>query len=181
MENKETSVIKHTMKFGALIGSALIFFSVLLFIFGINQNQYQFPGYLIMAVGIIMGIKQYRDAILNGFITYKHSLKIGTFIGLFSAFIFNFYIYIFYKYIDPSQLDIIIEQVKTQMSQGRSEEEVDMAMQIMDKLFSPGWMFISGLFGYTFVGFLFSLIISIFLKKENLMSDTQQNSLWKFL
>ena len=176
MEKKEKSMMPHAMKVGAFIGLGLIIFSVLLYAFGINSNEFQFLGYLIMAIGIFMGIKPYRDKVMEGYISYGNSLKIGVLIALFSSFIFNFYTYFFYKYIDPSQLDALTEQLKIQMAnQGKTEEEMDLALRIMEKFLTPGWLFISGLFGYTFVGFLFSLIISIFLKKENTFTDIEPN------
>ena len=169
-------MVKHAMKYGVFIGVGLIIFSLLLYFFGLNQNEFQFPGYIILALGIVAGVKQYRTEALSGFISYRLSLKTGTAIALFSAFLFNFYTYIFYKFIDPSQLVKMLEQIKIQMaSQGRSEEETDLAMSLVDKFVSPGWLFISGLFGYTFIGFIFSLISSFFLKKESSSSFPEQN------
>ena len=174
MENKDTSAVRHAMKFGAIVGLGLTIFSLLLYAFGINQNEFQYPSYLIMVVGLIAGIKRFRDLAMDGFISYGKALKTGTLIALFGAFIFNFYMYIFYKYIDASQLDLILEQVKIQMvNQGRSEEEMDLAMTMMEKFMTPGGMFISGIFGYTLTGFIFSLIIAIFLKKENLSPEIE--------
>ena len=48
-----------------------------------------------------------------------------------------------------------------------SEEELDLALQMVNKFMQPHWMMIMGMLSGTFMGFLYSLIISIFVKKED--------------
>ena len=52
------------------------------------------------------------------------------------------------------------------MDQGMSEEQIATALDYTKKFMTPTWLFIFSILGTTFIGFLFSLVISIFLKKE---------------
>ena len=48
-----------------------------------------------------------------------------------------------------------------------SDEELDLALEMTNKFVQPHWMLILGVLGGTFMGFIYSLIISIFVKKDN--------------
>ena len=48
-----------------------------------------------------------------------------------------------------------------------SDEELDLALDMTTKFIQPHWMLILGVLGGTFMGFIYSLIISIFVKKDN--------------
>ena len=174
MENKD-SLLKFTMKIGAFLGLALIIYALLLYAFGMDANEFPNMLYLLMILAIFLGTKRYRDTVMNGFISYPQALKTGTLIALFSAFIYTFYTYVFFKFIDPSQLESMINQVEMNFeTSGYTEEQTKVMMQLTGK-FMNGFLFFTGIFSHTFLGFIFSLIISIFLKKENTSLDTHQN------
>ena len=48
-----------------------------------------------------------------------------------------------------------------------SDDELDLALEMTNKFVQPHWMLILGVLGGTFMGFMYSLIISIFVKKDN--------------
>ena len=48
-----------------------------------------------------------------------------------------------------------------------SDNELDLALEMTNKFVQPHWMLIFGVLGGTFMGFIYSLIISIFVKKDN--------------
>jgi len=48
-----------------------------------------------------------------------------------------------------------------------SDDELDLALEMTNKFVQPHWMLILGVLGGTFMGFIYSLIISIFVKKDN--------------
>ena len=47
------------------------------------------------------------------------------------------------------------------------DEELDLALEMTAKFVQPHWMLILGVLGGTFMGFIYSLIISVFVKKDN--------------
>ena len=60
------------------------------------------------------------------------------------------------------------EQAMLESDPDISDEELDLALSMTTKFMQPHWMMIMGVLGGTFMGFLFSLFISFFTKKENL-------------
>ena len=88
----------------------------------------------------------------------------------FSSIILAFYQFLYISYIDPNALSEIMrvtEQTMLESNPEISDEELDMALQITGKFMQPHWMMIMGMLGGTFMGFLYSLIISIFVKNED--------------
>jgi uncharacterized membrane protein (DUF106 family) len=92
----------------------------------------------------------------------------GTLVSFFGSLIIAFFIYVFYTFIDPKALDMIFVQVENQMyNQGLSDTEIEMAVEMTKKMTNPPFMAIGTVIGLTFWGFLFSLITSAFIKKNN--------------
>ena len=49
----------------------------------------------------------------------------------------------------------------------KRQEELELGLEMTAKFVQPHWMLILGILGGTFMGFIYSLIISIFTKKDN--------------
>jgi hypothetical protein len=78
------------------------------------------------------------------------------------------------KFIDTEQEMIkkVLEQNEQAMlDRNMSEEEIEQSMEMTRRFMTPGLMSIMAVFGYTFMGFIFSLILSFFLKRENKTFD----------
>ena len=74
-------------------------------------------------------------------------------------------------------VDKILEMSQQQMvERGMPEDQLETAMNMTRKFMTPGWMFLFTILTYTFVGFLLSLFISIFMKRnqENPFNSTLQ-------
>ena len=52
------------------------------------------------------------------------------------------------------------------LQKGMTEDQIEAAMTMTSKMFTPGWMSIMGLFGSVFIGTIISLLSSIFIKKQ---------------
>ena len=162
---------KFAMNYGAFLGLCLVALAVIMWFVGIDgepMRVYIENGLTIAFIAY--AIIQYRDINNNGFISYASSLKLGTTIAFFSSIILAFYSVIFISYIDTEALSEIIKLTEQTMLEAQpeiSEEELDLALQMVSKFMQPHWMMIMGMLGGTFMGFLYSLIISIFVKKED--------------
>jgi hypothetical protein len=168
MENKR-SQIKLAMNFGAIYGlSSVAVFLVFYFIgTDIQSKLPQWISYLLLVLLIVTGIKSYRDEDLGGYISYGKSLGTGTLIALFGGVITGFFTLIFFNYIAPDMVQRILDETqKNMMEQGMSDEQVEMAISYSRKFMTPIWLFVFSVLGSAFMGFIFSLIISIFMKKE---------------
>ena len=61
----------------------------------------------------------------------------------------------------------MMEQVLLEANPEISDEMLDLQLEMAARFMQPHWMMIMGVLGGTFMAFLFSLIISIFVKKED--------------
>ena len=169
MSTENPSPVKNAMNYGAIIGIALIIISLLFYMMNETTSEIQnYLGYLVLAVGVYLGVKNYRDNELNGLMSYGKALGSGTLISFFASIIMAFYLYIFIFFIDPSLVDVILEQAENDMiDAGQSDEQIALAMKYTRMFVTPFWMSIMSVVVYTVIGFVFSLIIAIFLKKED--------------
>jgi uncharacterized membrane protein len=164
---------KFAMNYGAVLGLCLMLIALLFWALGIEQQQSVMPSILnnMVIVGfLVYAISQYRDNTNNGFISYAESLKLGTSVAFFSSVIMAFYTFIYITYLNSDMLANIMNMTEQAMLEAKpeiSDQELDLALSMTSKFIQPHWMMIMGVLGGTFMGFLFSLIISIFLKKDN--------------
>ncbi len=165
----QRSQLKVAMNFGALSALASIAVFLLFYFIGIDIKSKlpQYIGYLILILFIIIGIKSYRDNDLGGHISYGKALGTGTLIAICGGIISAVFTIIFFTYIAPDMAQKIMDAAQQQMAdKGMSEEQIQMAMTYTAKFMSPGWLFLFSLLGSALMGLIFSLFISIFMKKE---------------
>ncbi|MFO7924772.1 MAG: DUF4199 domain-containing protein [Bacteroidales bacterium] len=167
-KNKQSSLLKSTMNYGAMLGLALIIYSLLLWMMDATTNKYLgYVSSLITIAGIVLATRAFRDQEQGGFITYGRALAVGTLTSVFAGIITGFFTYLLYTVIDPGLIDktyAIMEQ--TYYEAGMSDDQTEVAMNMAKRFTNPLMMSLLGLLGSAFMGFIFSLITSIFLKKE---------------
>lgn len=164
---------RFAMNYGAFLGLSLVLIALLIWVLGFDEQKSALPSIInnIVIVGfIVYAISQYRDNINNGFISYSESLKLGTTVSFFSSIIMAFYTVIYISYLDVDMISNALnmtEQAVLQSNPEISEEELDMALELTGKIMQPHWIMIMGILSGTFIGFFYSLIISLFVKKED--------------
>jgi len=164
---------KFAMNYGAILGLCLVAIATVMWSFGIDKDGSLVPSILnnsLIIMGISYTIIQFRDTENSGFISYGDSLKLGTSVAFFSSLILAFYTFIFINYIEPNTLNEILVETEQAILESKpeiSDEELDLALEMTTKFVQPHWMLILGVLGGTFMGFIYSLIISIFVKKDN--------------
>jgi hypothetical protein len=88
-------------------------------------------------------------------------------ISVFAGLIYSIYNYILYAIVDPSLVDqIFTEAEEALLERGVSPDEIETMVSLYKKMISPLTMAIAGIFSYGFLGLIFSLFTSAFLKKE---------------
>jgi hypothetical protein len=164
---------KFAMNYGAVLGLSLTLIALLFWVLGVEQQQSVMPSILnnMVIIGfLVYAISQYRDNFNDGFISYSESLKLGTTVAFFSSVIMAFYTFIYITYLNPDMLANIMnitEQAMLEADPEISDEQLDLGLSITSKFMQPHWMMIMGVLSGTFMGFLFSLIISIFVKNPD--------------
>ena len=160
------------MNYGAYLGLGLVLISFTVYLFGLEEQKSIIPSLLnnLLIIGaIIYSVIIFRDQ-NNGFISYSKSLKLGTSVVFFSSVLLAFYTFIFVTFINPEYLVNIIDIAEQEILKSNpeiSDEELNMAINMTQKMLQPQWMATLSVLGGTFMGFFYSLIISFFLKKDD--------------
>lgn len=161
------------MNYGAVLGLVMVALALLMYTFGIDEKESLIPSLLNNGVTIAFityAIIQYKNIYQDGYISYGESLKLGTTVAFFSSIILAFYTFLFITYINPDALSEVIKMAEQAMLEANpeiSDEELDLALSITAKLMQPHWMMIMGMLGGTFMGFVYSAIVSIFVKNPD--------------
>jgi hypothetical protein len=171
MEEKKASLGLHSLIYGCYTGIALIALTLILYVTNLYMNNVlQYASFLIMFIGMALGAIQYRKVQLKGFMTYGQSFSVNFLIGLFASIISIIFFFFYVKYINPGIIDEILAQARTKIeakSGNMSSEQIDQALAMTEKFMSPVGMVLFGFFGSAFWAAIFSLVISIFLKKKD--------------
>lgn len=158
-----------SLGYGAIIAVAIIVFSLITFLLNMQDNKgLQSISYIILLAGIILSQFNYRNKYLGGFISYGKAFTVGTFISLVLGIIVGIYTFIFFKYIDPGAMEEVMAlQEQQMMDRGMTDMEIEQAMAIAGKFASVGMYTFFAVLGNFILGMIFSLITSIFVKKED--------------
>lgn len=169
METNQTSKTKFALNYGAMVGLIVMALTLITYVFEMYEASWMtYLSYVVLIAGIYISTKKFRDEAQGGFITYGKALGFGVLIALFSAIILAFINYIYLGFIDDSFLQYSIDKMEQGFYEAgtMSDEDIENALSISSKFVSPGFISISTLFFFTFVGFIISLITSAFLKNE---------------
>ncbi len=169
--NSTTSKWQVIIKFSLIYAMLSIAVMLVFFILGQQAKSSwinSLIAFIIVCLSLYFGIKARRDESLNGFMTYGQGVGTGVLIALISGIIMSIFHFINVTFIDPDLTANIIEETKRKMiEKGDSEESIEAAMSMMEKFQSPWLVALFGLLGNLLYGLVVSLILSIFLKKEN--------------
>ncbi len=168
MEQK--SIFSSSLVAGVLVSAALIIFKLVLFLLDVDEESYiQFGYYIVFALGLAWTIYSVRNSKLDGFATYGKAFMIGLYASISIAVIMAVYTYVYMKYIDPSFVDNLLANAEDKMIETNpdmSEEDLTKALEMTRMFMQPGLMALFSIFGSFITGAIFSLIVAIFAKRE---------------
>lgn len=163
------SLTKVAMLYGVYYGLATVVITLVFYLIG-AEMQSTLPtvlNYLAMVACMYFGVKSYRDQDLGGAISYSRSVLTSIMITVFGAVIITSFTIILYTLIDPSLPGKMQATIQQQLiEQGLPDEQVEEALSRMQMMFSPVGLFVTGVLGAAMIGFIISLIVSIFTRKE---------------
>ena len=176
--NKRTITLASAV-FGLYIGVVLIAFDIILWMVSAKGTSLmQNFNIILLVAGIVLAIRFYRDKDLQGYISYKNALKMGTLLSFFASLILGFDTYVLLKFIDPSLMQVILDaSEKLLIESGRSDAEVEMMMTVTQQVTTPFILLVSTIFSITFWGALFSLLIAFLLRKEKSVFDNDDTTI----
>jgi hypothetical protein len=177
MEEKKANIIKSAMTYGLMLALALIVIHLVQYLMDIYKPPVwvNILTYAVIVGGIVYGTIRFRDDELGGYISYGKALGFGVLLSLFASVVYGFYNYLLTAVIDPTYMEGVYRMLEeTYIEAGMDYDQVETVMETVKKFQTPLMMVFSSLFGFTFMGTIFSLITSIFLKKEEPLFETEE-------
>jgi hypothetical protein len=177
MEEK-VNVWKVNLTNGLILALEGIAFSLVLYFFDLTFNKT--IGYINIPIqlGLLYFLlKSYRDNFMHGQITYGQSVGAGVVMFVYVAIIMAVYTYILWAVIDPGLAKKSLAMAEEAMvKKGTPQATIDAGMAFTAKIMKPGIMAFFSIFGSIIGGVVYSLLVSIFIKKEgNPLIDTPAN------
>lgn len=100
--------------------------------------------------------------------SFSKAFGTGMLLALAVAVMFAVFNFIFYSFISPDTLDEARRMAETSMQeQGKTQEEIDMAMKITGFMFTPVGILLTTIIFYPLFGLLLSLLASLFTQRNN--------------
>lgn len=171
---EKCSLMNNSLKYGLLTGTAMVLLSLLLYVMDVTMSGWvQYASLVILLAGIVIGNLAFRDKCSGGFLSYGRSLGSGVLISVFAGLLMAIYSYLFFSFFDPGELVKLTQIAEDKMfEQGLSDEQVDQAMSMTKMFMTPVFISISSLFSMALWGTVFSLLVSIFIKKNDNSFDS---------
>lgn len=167
-EVKQTSAWKANLSNGLIMACIGIVYTIVMYFLNLTFDKAQgYIFYFIQIAVLFCMLKNYRDKYKGGYISFGESVGAGAIIYLVYAVIMSLFMYVLYKYIDPSLIDQTLANAQDMLSEsGIAQEQIDMAIEMQQSMVTPGFIAISSIFSYFLYGLVFSMVVSIFVKKS---------------
>ena len=173
MAEKKENIITHSMYSGLILGGLLVvrdFFSLIVF----NNSAFMvlllsIAGFVIPFFCIFHFTKKFDREVLKGTISYANALSYGFYMFFFGAMIIALFSFIYFQYINPDYLaqqgDIFMNLLK---QLNVPEETMKKYEDLLKNTETPtaANAAISGLWSFTFLGFMICLFTSLFFRKR---------------
>jgi len=166
---------KTVLRYGlfCFLAASIFFLSALVFGQGLSFEAQGVLGYVTIVAALVFvffGIKHYRDKENNGVISFGKALGIGMLITLFAALGFAIIDYVYTAYINPDFIDQYTANSIANLEKTLSGVELMKAKEdITSQMESMGSSSALAVFMFaivTVVGFIISLLSSLFLNKK---------------
>lgn len=168
MEHEHRSINYFAMMHGLYFGFALVLNLLIFYIMGIPFSEVSgILTYVIIVSGIGFAMWTFAKLNTEEGLPYSRALGLGTLVALFGSLIFAFFFFILYKYIEPGLIDKMMTTMEEKLlAQGWKDDAIESLLGAQKKMLTPAILSFGQIFSVTFLGFLFSLILAIFFKKE---------------
>lgn len=152
------------LRYGLILSLVSIIFSLIQTALGANPLDQGWQAYLSIVFVIIVVVLAHKYFKENGdgYMSYGQGFGIAFITLVISIIIAGLYTYVYAKYVDTTLMDQVWEKTRQKMEdQGQSEENIEMGLGLVKKLF---WIIY--VFGGMFWGLIVGLIVPIFTQKK---------------
>jgi drug/metabolite transporter (DMT)-like permease len=172
MENQKSSSKQVMLNYGLMLGAISILLSVSIYAMGKIYDQgweIALISFVVMAVITFMGLKKFKEG-NNNLLSLGEAIKIGLGIALVGGIISVIYNQVFINFIEPDFMENMMkvgEQKMLEQNPNMTDEQLEMAKGMQEKMSSPLIGAAMGIVGSLFFGFIISLIEGLILRKSD--------------
>jgi Protein of unknown function (DUF4199) len=165
--------MKPSVRYGLILGGILVAIPLIFYALGLEKNDslQKASGFLNVAIVgyiIFLGIRETRDKLGNGFISFGSGFSAGMLISLISSAISAVGTYFYFTVVNPGMITYIkMKQEEEFYKQGMSDADIENISESMGFMNSPEMMTGFAFLGMLFLGLIVSLICAGVLKKED--------------
>ncbi len=166
--NEQPSTARIALKWGAILGLGLIVITLAMYLTDQTANPvFSVLTVVAMLACLVLAMRNFRS-LNGGYMSYGEGLSIGALLSAVSGLLSAAFITFYNVVIDPTIQQRSIEQAREKFEEqgSLSDEQIDQAMEFSQKFQSPGFTFIAGVFGSLIMGFLLSLIVAAFIRRN---------------
>ena len=169
-ENVSTARI--ALKYGVLASVVIMVYTTIINLTGQSQNKILTTlSFIFLIGGILIAMRAFREE-NKGFISYGEGLGIGSLVSAIMGLLGSAFTMFYNKFIDPTIMTQAFDKVREDMeAKGMDDSQIESTMQFSQMFSSPGIMFLIGVVGYLFMGFLISLVVAAAVRKEKPVFD----------
>lgn len=170
------SVGQSALTYALIYAVAMIVIHLVLFLFDAQQSTAGMIITTVISLAGIGGIMYHFREKCGGFITYGKAVKIGFVSVLLAGVIYAGYNYVYHTYINPEELqNTYIEKSSEALAEIDADDNIPqeqkantkkMTAKFMSYGFIPWVVSVATVFLYALFGIVASLIIAIFIKKQ---------------
>lgn len=166
MEEK-TSTARVALKYGLLASVVIMIYTTIINLAGLSQNKILSSlSFVFMVVAIVLAMKDFREK-NGGYMSYGEGLGLGTLVSAVMGLLSSAFAMFYMQFIDNTLLTQGMDQVREDMERrGMDDSQIDQAMELSQKVMSPGVVFAIGVFGYVLMGLIISLIVAAIIRRE---------------
>ena len=166
MENSP-STAKTGLKWGLITGLGIVAYTAILYVVGVaTSSPLMYVSYAILIAGIVMAMREYKSK-NEDYMSYGQGLGIGSFIGTITGLLVGAFTTIYMKYVDTTMAEKQLDVMRAELEKsGQTPEQIDQIVSMSQSFMSPGIMFGASVLTYLIIAFIFSLVISAVLRKN---------------
>ncbi len=166
IENPSTARL--ALKWGAILGAALIAYTLVLYLTdNVGNSKLGFISIIMSVAGLVLAMRDFRT-LNGGYMTYGEGVSLGTLTAAVSGLLSSLFQAFYTTLIDPTIMTRMADKARVQLEEtGKlTDEQIEQQMSFVTMFQSPGITFAFGVIASVIFGLLLSLIIAAIMKKN---------------
>lgn len=170
MTQQTTPTTRTALKYGLYVGIASVLLYFLVNITGLRRHPVaSISSDVILIVGMVFAMREYKGE-NRGWMKYWQGVGIGTMVSAITGFLVGIFIMIYLSFnpaIMEYDLQLVLESnEKVGQMMGYTDEMIDQQDEFSRAMVSPPFYFLSYLINYLLFGFIISLVVAAFQRKN---------------